>query len=75
MAPAPPGWVVDLDNPTRTSVWEHYLIFGILGTFATVALCQRFYTKIFLFKGMTIDDREYALQGLGSLEWLLISSF
>ena len=61
VAHAPEGWVVDLENPTRTSVMEHYLIFGIMGTFAFIALCQRYYTKIFLSKGLTIDDCEYIL--------------
>lgn len=35
---------------------EHYLIFGIMGTLAFIALCQRFYTKMFLSKGLSIDD-------------------
>lgn len=60
-AHAPEGWVVDLENPTRTSVMEHYLIFGIMGSLAFIALCQRFYTKVFLSKGLAVDDRELAL--------------
>jgi hypothetical protein len=59
LAPAPEGWVVDLENPTRTAVMEHYLIFGIMGGFAFIALCQRYYTKIFLSQGLKIDDCEY----------------
>lgn len=57
-AEAPPGWEVDLENPVRTSVYEHYCIFGIMGTFAFIALCQRFYTKMFLSKGLALDDCE-----------------
>ena len=57
LAPAPEGWEVDIENPTRTSVMEHYLIFGIMGSFATIALMQRFYTKVFLSVGLRIDDR------------------
>ena len=57
----PAGWVeehgpLSLENPVRTMVLEHYLIFGIMGTLAFVALCQRFYTKMFLSKGLAIDD-------------------
>lgn len=55
-AEAPEGWVVDLENPVRTSVLEHYCIFGVMGSFALIALCQRFYTKIFLSKGLGVDD-------------------
>jgi len=57
----PEGWVeeygpLSLENPMRTMVMEHYLIFGIMGTLAFIALCQRFYTKMFLSKGLAIDD-------------------
>ncbi|KDN71752.1 putative integral membrane protein [Colletotrichum sublineola] len=54
--PAPPGVKVDLDHPQQQKVLEHYLIFGIGGTLATIALAQRFYTKIFLSKGLQMDD-------------------
>ncbi|KAK2012360.1 integral membrane protein [Colletotrichum eremochloae] len=54
--PAPPGVEVDLDHPQQQKVLEHYLIFGIGGTLATIALAQRFYTKIFLSKGLQMDD-------------------
>ncbi|KAM0323242.1 hypothetical protein ACHAQA_008833 [Verticillium albo-atrum] len=56
LVPAPPGYVVDFDNPQRQYVMEHYLIFGILGPLAFIALVQRFYTKMFLAKGLQIDD-------------------
>ncbi|KAM0269272.1 hypothetical protein ACHAQH_009778 [Verticillium albo-atrum] len=56
LVPAPPGYVVDFDNPERQYVMEHYLIFGILGPLAFIALMQRFYTKIFLAKALQIDD-------------------
>lgn len=55
----PPGWVVDVENPTRGTVLEHYFCFGILGTIALLALCQRFYVKIFLSKGLELDDCKY----------------
>ncbi|GKT46846.1 uncharacterized protein ColSpa_07027 [Colletotrichum spaethianum] len=54
--PAPPGVDVNFDHPRQQKVLEHYLIFGIGGTIAFIALCQRFYTKIFLSKGLQIDD-------------------
>lgn len=60
--PPPPGVTVDFDNPRQQKVLEHYLIFGIGGTLAFVALCQRFYTKIFLSKGLHVDDGMLARQ-------------
>ncbi|KAF9876583.1 integral membrane protein (Pth11) [Colletotrichum karsti] len=54
--PPPPGVTVDFDHPRQQKVLEHYLIFGIGGTIAFIALCQRFYTKIFLSKGLQVDD-------------------
>lgn len=53
---APDDYVVDFDNPQQQFALEHYLITGILGPLALVALCQRYYTKIFLSKGLQIDD-------------------
>ncbi|KAK1657062.1 integral membrane protein [Colletotrichum godetiae] len=54
--PAPPGITVDFDHPRQQKVLEHYLLFGIGGTIAFIALCQRFYTKLFLSKGLQVDD-------------------
>lgn len=56
LVPPPEGYVVDFENPQRQAVLEHYLIFGIGGPLAFIALMQRFYTKIFLSKGLQIDD-------------------
>ncbi|KAF7563381.1 hypothetical protein G7046_g711 [Stylonectria norvegica] len=52
----PPGYVVDFDHPEQQKVLDHYLIFGIGGPLALVALLQRYYTKIFLSKGLQVDD-------------------
>ncbi|RBQ86279.1 hypothetical protein VDGD_20771 [Verticillium dahliae] len=65
LVPAPPGYVVDFDNPQRQYVMEHYLIFGILGPLAFIALMQRFYTKMFLAKGLQIDDAFMFLAWVG----------
>ncbi|KXJ93644.1 hypothetical protein Micbo1qcDRAFT_193051 [Microdochium bolleyi] len=53
---APPGYVVNLENPQRSKVIEHYVVCGIGGTLAFLALAQRYYTKIFLLKGLHLDD-------------------
>lgn len=58
LVPAPEGYVVDFENPAQQKVLEHYLITGILGPLALIALCQRYYTKIFLSKGLQLDDGE-----------------
>lgn len=52
----PEGYEVDFDNPKSQKVLEHYLIFGIGAPLAFVALMQRYYTKLFLSKGLQIDD-------------------
>lgn len=56
LVPPPEGYVVDFENPQQQKVLEHYLIFGILGPLAFIALLQRYYTKIFLSKGLQVDD-------------------
>jgi hypothetical protein len=54
----PQGRTADFDNPETNAVLEHYLIFAIGGVLAFTAMIQRFYTKIFLSKGLQIDDGE-----------------
>jgi hypothetical protein len=56
----PEGYVVNFDNPKQQKVLEHYLIFGIGAPIAFVALMQRFYTKLFLSKGLQIDDGTFS---------------
>lgn len=58
MALAPAGYVVNFANPQQHFATEHYAIFGVMGTLATVALAQRLYTKVVLSKGLGIDDCE-----------------
>jgi hypothetical protein len=52
----PDGYVVDFDHPKQQKKLEHYLIFAIGGPLALIALVQRYYTKIFLSKGLQVDD-------------------
>ncbi|KAK0368713.1 integral membrane protein [Colletotrichum limetticola] len=66
--PAPPGVTVDFDHPRQQKVLEHYLLFGVGGTIAFIALCQRFYTKLFLSKGLQVDDGLAHLACCRSLE-------
>lgn len=54
----PPGYEVNFEHPRSNKVMEHYLIFGLMGPLAFVALLQRYYTKIFLSKGLQVDDCE-----------------
>lgn len=55
----PEGYVVDFDNPQRRLHIQHYWVFGIEWFLACLALGQRLYTKIFLTKGLKIDDGRY----------------
>ncbi|KAK2035094.1 integral membrane protein [Colletotrichum zoysiae] len=74
--PAPPGVEVNFDHPLQQKVLEHYLIFGIGGTLAFVALCQRFYTKMFLSKGLEVDDAFMTLGWAASMvtQGMLVAS-
>ncbi|OLN85657.1 hypothetical protein CCHL11_08307 [Colletotrichum chlorophyti] len=67
--PAPPGVVVDFDHPRQQKVLEHYLLFGIGGGIAFIALMQRFYTKLFLSKGLQVDDSSIAEGGMCAHAW------
>ena len=49
-------FAIDFDNPRQQKVMDHYLVFGIGGPLAFIALLQRYYTKIFLSKGLQMDD-------------------
>ncbi|VUC27945.1 unnamed protein product [Clonostachys rosea] len=52
----PPGYEVDFDNRKQQKWLEHVLIFALMAPLALLALLQRFYTKIFLSKGLQVDD-------------------
>lgn len=56
MLPAPDGYLVDFEHPLQRKALENYLIFGIGGTLATMALFQRYYTKVYLSGGLGFDD-------------------
>lgn len=55
----PAGVVPDFDHPEQNKRLAHFLVFGIGGPLAFLALCQRFYTKLFLSKGLQLDDCGY----------------
>jgi len=57
--PPPEGYVIDLENPQRSKVVEHYVVCAVGGTLAALAIAQRFYTKIFLLKGLHLDDGQF----------------
>ena len=55
----PAGVVPDFDHPEQNKRLTHFLVFGIGAPLAFLALCQRFYTKLFLSQGLQLDDCEY----------------
>lgn len=59
LLPKPDGYDVDFDHPQQQKALEHYLVFGIGGPLALIALLQRYYTKIWLSKGLQVDDGKY----------------
>ncbi|KAI7908779.1 hypothetical protein M9X92_012003 [Pyricularia oryzae] len=52
----PDGYATDLKNPAAQSALAHFLVFGIAGSLALIALCQRMFTKTFLVKVIYIDN-------------------
>jgi hypothetical protein len=61
----PVGVVPDFDHPEQNKRLAHFLVFGIGAPLAFLALCQRFYTKLFLSHGLQLDDCEYPGRGAG----------
>lgn len=56
----PDGVTPDFDNPRQNHRLQHFLAFGIGGPLALAFLLQRFYTKLYLSKGLQIDDGKCA---------------
>ncbi|KAJ6779881.1 hypothetical protein PWT90_09377 [Aphanocladium album] len=56
LMPPPEGVTPNFDHPRQNFWLEHYLVFAIGAPLALMFLCQRFYTKIYLSKGLQIDD-------------------
>ena len=52
----PEGYAADFAHPRQHRNVEHYTIVGVGIPLASIALCQRFYTKIFLSRGLQLDD-------------------
>lgn len=66
--PPPPGVVPDFDHPQQQKWLEHYLVFAIGAPLAFLALCQRYYTKVYLSNGLQIDDCECCVLQLFGLQ-------
>lgn len=58
MLSAPEDYVVNFNDPQQSKALQSYLSFGIEAPLATLALIQRYYTKIYLLGGLTVDDGE-----------------
>ncbi|KAF4972287.1 hypothetical protein FSARC_1123 [Fusarium sarcochroum] len=56
LLPAPEGYVVDLENPTRQGVPEAYYVAGFGMALSFLFFMQRLYVKIFLAGGLQLDD-------------------
>lgn len=62
---------LDFDNPRQQKTLEHYMVFGVLGSLAFIALCQRYYTKVWLSKGLQVDDCKWRARILSDLtDWV-----
>ncbi|KAI8721245.1 hypothetical protein NCS52_00571600 [Fusarium sp. LHS14.1] len=65
--PPPEGYVVDFDNPQRTSVEATYVICGIGMTLALFFLFQRLFVKLFVRNNFGIDDVLLIIAWVGSI--------
>ncbi|KAL6356004.1 hypothetical protein LRP88_09589 [Fusarium phalaenopsidis] len=65
--PPPEGYVVDFDNPQRTSVEATYVICGIGMALALFFLFQRLYVKMFVRNNFGIDDVLLIIAWVGSI--------
>jgi hypothetical protein len=54
--PAPPGYVVDFDNPARNADIAAYWVVAV-GNFLTILFIgQRFYVNAFVERNLRLDD-------------------
>jgi len=63
--PAPDGYVVNFENPTRIGDVAGYWITGIGLTVATSFLAMRMYTKFVITKNFSLDDGALLLSFVG----------
>lgn len=54
--PAPSGWVVDLENPTRKQDRTAYIVSGLGMIFCTLCLLMRIYTKAKTARAFGMED-------------------
>lgn len=54
--PAPSGWVVDLENPTRTQDHTAYIVSTIGIITCTLFLAMRIYTKAIIARAFGLED-------------------
>ncbi|RYP78918.1 hypothetical protein DL771_000303 [Monosporascus sp. 5C6A] len=67
--PAPEGYDVDFENPQRQYLIQIYFVAAVGNPLALFFLSQRLYTKIFLAKGLQIDDGTFAIGSQGVHAW------
>ena len=60
LIPAPPGYVVDFDNPTRRGVPAGYWITGIGLVISTLFFAMRTYTKARIVRDFRAEDCKFS---------------
>ncbi|RYP52370.1 hypothetical protein DL768_002481 [Monosporascus sp. mg162] len=73
--PAPEGYVVDFENPQRQYLIQIYSVAAVGNTLVLFFLSQRLYTKIFLARGLQIDDAFLIVSYVVATQILVIRSF
>ena len=61
--PAPPGYIVDVDNPQRAGEAANFWISTLGMIVAAIFMAIRVYTKTRLAKNFTPDDSEFCRSG------------
>lgn len=71
---APEGYEVDFENPQKQYDTHLYAIVGAGSALTLVFMYQRLYTKIFLSKGLQLDDSKCRLQHQARKEGLELTN-
>lgn len=70
--PAPPGYVVDFENPSRNSETAAYWVAGVGNFLSLLFIGQRFYVNGFVKRSLRLDDGKSQIDLLRYRSTLLI---
>lgn len=77
LLPPPEGYKVNFNNPQRQYETEMYSVAAVGNLLMLLFLSQRLYTKIFLTKGLQLDDGMFvgsASMHISLLKWIVVDN-